>query len=282
MGAQALVHRRGAGVMAGRRPATAQRQQWAKRSLGLVGVLGFLLMWQCVSLTGVINPQFLPPASAAITALVVSLGTLEFWEAVRETMLAWGIGLGIAAVTGIVAGFVIGSSSFIRKATHSTIEFLRPIPSVGLIPIAVILFGVKIESSLMLIIYAAFWQILIQVLYGVADVDMVADNTARSFGLGPVSRLRYVTFPSALPFIFTGVRLAAAIALILAITAELIIGSPGLGHAIALAQSGGAVAEMYGLVLAAGLIGVMVNLTMRLLEKKTLSWHSSIRSEIVI
>lgn len=268
--------------MAGRRPATAQRQQWAKLSLGLVGVLGFLLMWQCVSLTGLINPQFLPPASAAITALVVSLGTLEFWEAVRETMLAWGIGLGIAAVTGIVAGFVIGSSSFIRKATHSTIEFLRPIPSVGLIPIAVILFGVKIESSLMLIIYAAFWQILIQVLYGVADVDMVADNTARSFGLGPVSRLRYVTFPSALPFIFTGIRLAAAIALILAITAELIIGSPGLGHAIALAQSGGAVAEMYGLVLAAGLIGVMVNLTMRVLEKKTLSWHSSVRSEIVI
>jgi ABC-type nitrate/sulfonate/bicarbonate transport system permease component len=162
------------------------------------------------------------------------------------------------------------------------VEFLRPIPSVALIPLAVLMFGVKIESSLMLIVYAAFWQVFIQVLYGVADIDMVANNTAKSYGLGRMARIRYVVFPTALPYLMTGVRLAAAVALILAITAELIIGSPGLGREIALAQSGGAISGMYALVLATGLIGVFINLLMRFIEKRTLSWHSSVRSEVIV
>ena len=67
----------------------------------------------------------------------------------------------------------------------------------------------------------------------------------------------------------------------MAITAELIIGSPGLGYQIALTQSGGAVPEMYALIVATGMIGVIINFGMRLIEKKTLAWHSSIRSEVV-
>jgi ABC-type nitrate/sulfonate/bicarbonate transport system permease component len=80
----------------------------------------------------------------------------------------------------------------------------------------------------------------------------------------------------------TGVRLAATVALVLAITAELVIGSPGLGREIALAQSGGAISGMYALVLATGLIGVLINAVMRFIEKKTLSWHSSVRSEVIV
>ena len=76
-------------------------------------------------------------------------------------------------------------------------------------------------------------------LYGVADVDPVAENTARSYGLGPIARARYVVWPTVLPYLMTGIRLASAVALILAITAELIIGSPGLGYQIALTQAGG-------------------------------------------
>ena len=151
----------------------------------------------------------------------------------------------------------------------------------ALIPLAVLLFGVKIESSLMLIIYASFWQIFIQVLYGVADVDNVAMQTAKSYGLNFLARVRHVVFPTALPYLMTGIRLAAAVALILAVTAGLVIGSPGLGREIALAQSGGAISGMYALVLATGLIGVVINLAMRQVERRTLSWHSSVRSEAI-
>ncbi|WP_309233272.1 ABC transporter permease [Pseudarthrobacter sp. AB1] len=253
-----------------------------KQLLGLAGIAGFLATWELVPRLGIIDERYLPPASEVIVALVRDFGLTAFWISVGETMTAWFLGLVIAIALAVLLGFVIGSSDFLRKATNSTVEFLRPIPSVALIPLAVLLFGVKIESSLMLITYAAFWQVLIQVLYGVADVDMVANNTAKTYGLGRMARIRYVVFPTALPYLMTGVRLAATVALVLAITAELVIGSPGLGREIALAQSGGAISGMYALVLATGLIGVLINGLMRFIEKKTLSWHSSVRSEVIV
>lgn len=250
--------------------------------LGVAGILGFLLTWELIPRVGLVEARFLPPASEVLAALVVDFGLAAFWLSVAETMTAWGIGLALATGAAVVAGFVIGSSSFLRRATHSTIEFLRPIPSVALIPLAVLLFGVKIESTLMLVVYASFWQVLIQVLYGVADVDTVADSTARTYGLGRLARIRYVVWPTALPYLMTGIRLAASVALILAITAELVIGSPGLGREIALAQSGGAIAPMYALILVTGLIGVLINAVMRLIEKKILAWHTSVRSEVIV
>ncbi|MFB9652338.1 ABC transporter permease [Pseudarthrobacter oxydans] len=254
----------------------------AKQLLGILGIIGFLATWELIPRLGLIDERFLPPASEVIAALVVDFGLTAFWVAVGETMKAWFLGLLMAVAAAVLLGFIIGSSDFLRKATNSTIEFLRPIPSVALIPLAVLLFGVKIESSLLLIVYASFWQVLIQVLYGVADVDMVANNTARTYGLGRMARIRYVVFPTALPYLMTGVRLAAAVALVLAITAELVIGSPGLGREIALAQSGGAISGMYALVLATGLIGVLINMLMRQIEKRILGWHSSIRSEVIV
>ena len=254
----------------------------AKQFLGLAGILGFLATWELIPRLGIIDERYLPPASEVIVALLRDFGLTAFWVSVGETMLAWFLGLIIAVAAAVLLGFIIGSSDFLRKATNSTVEFLRPIPSVALIPLAVLLFGVKIESSLLLIVYASFWQVLIQVLYGVADVDMVANNTAKTYGLGRMARIRYVVFPTALPYLMTGVRLAGAVALVLAITAELVIGSPGLGREIALAQSGGAISGMYALVLATGLIGVLINVLMRFIEKKTLAWHSSVRSEVIV
>lgn len=272
----------GRATRAGRGRRTGKRAFSGQRLLGLAGILGFLATWELIPRLGLIDAKYLPPASEVVMALVRDLGLTAFWVSVGETMKAWFLGLVLAIVLAVVLGFVIGSSTFLRRATNSTVEFLRPIPSVALIPLAVLLFGVKLESSLMLITYAAFWQVLIQVLYGVADVDMVANNTAKTYGLGPLARIRYVVFPTALPYLMTGVRLAATVALVLAITAELVIGSPGLGREIALAQSGGAISGMYALVLATGLIGVVINALMRLIEKKTLSWHSSVRSEVIL
>ena len=251
-------------------------------ALGAAGVLLFLLTWEILPLVGVVNERYLPPASRVLVEFFHYLGQSAFWGDVGETMTAWALGLAISIVAAVILGLIIGSSHFLRRSTSSTIEFLRPIPSVALIPLAVLLFGVKIESSLLLIVYASFWQVLLQVLYGVADVDPVAESTARSYGLGRLARIRYVVWPTVLPYLMTGIRLASAVALILAITAELIIGSPGLGQQIALTQSGGAVPQMYALIVATGLIGVLINAAVRLLEKRVLSWHTSVRGEVAL
>ena len=79
---------------------------------------------------------------------------------------------------------MIGAVPVLRAATASTIEFLRPIPSVALIPLVVVLLGTGMASTLVLVVYASFWQVLVQVLYGVADVDPVARDTAGRYRLG--------------------------------------------------------------------------------------------------
>lgn len=252
---------------------------WRGPALGLVGIAGFLALWEIVSRAGLVDARYLPAASTVLRQAVENLGTSGFWTAAGHTMLGWALGLLIAAVAAAVLGILIGSSSFLRDATRSTIEFLRPIPSVALIPLAVLLYGTSLQSTLLLVVYASFWQVLIQVLYGVGDVDPVADDTARSYGLGPLARLRHLVWPTALPYLMTGLRLGAAVALILAITGELVIGGGGLGEQIALAKSGGAVERMYALILQAGLIGVLINVAARAVERVVLSWHVSVRGE---
>ncbi|RSM38371.1 ABC transporter permease [Amycolatopsis balhimycina DSM 5908] len=246
---------------------------------GLAGLAGLLAVLEVLPHTGVVSADYFPPASEIVRTLGQLLAENAFWTALGDTLTGWGLGLAIAVVGGVVAGVVIGSIPVLRAVTASTIEFLRPIPSVALIPVAVLLYGTDVESTLLLVVYASLWPVLVQVLAGTHDVDPVADDTARSYLLGRWGRVRYVLWPTALPYVMTGVRLAAAVALVLAITAELVIGSPGLGHEIAVAQNSGAVSRVYALVLVTGLLGVVINLVVRAVERRALHWHQSQRRE---
>ncbi len=234
-----------------------------KVCLGLAGLLGFALLLEVAPRIGVVPERYAPPTSRIITTLAEQMAEQQFWLAVLDTVRTWLLGLAIAVALGVVLGVLIGTLPVVRAATSSTIEFLRPIPSVALIPLVVVLYGSTIASTLVLVVYAAFWQVLVQVLHGVADIDPVARDTAHSYRLGRWNRVRYLVWPTALPYVATGVRLAATVALILTITGELVIGSPGLGREIATARSSGAVAIMYALIVVTGLFGVVANLVTR-------------------
>ncbi|MDV3221475.1 ABC transporter permease [Intrasporangium sp.] len=248
--------------------------------LGVLGLVTVGAVLEVLPRVGIIDRRFFPPSSEILAALVTELGTAGFWTALLQTLRGWALGLALAMVAGIVAGVVIGSIPVLRSLTASTIEFLRPIPSVALIPLVVLMYGSRPQSALILVVYAAFWQVLVQVLYGVADVDPVVRDTARSYRFSRWTVLRQVVWPTALPYIVTGFRLAAAVALILEITAELVIGVPGLGRDVGVAQSSGAVPLTYALVVVVGVIGITVNLVARAIERRVLRWHSSVRREL--
>ena len=260
-------------------PVRAGRVGQVPALLGAAGLVAVAVALELAPRLGLVPAEFMPPTSTILAELARQLQRPEFWVALRDTLVTWGIGLGIAVAAGTVAGVVIGTVPGLRAATSSTIEFLRPIPSVALIPLAVLLYGARIQSTLMLVIYASFWQMLVQVLHGVVDVDPVARDTARSYRLGLFARIRYLVWPTALPYVVTGVRLAATVALILTITGELIIGTPGLGKEIAVASESNAVPPMYALVLVTGLLGVAANLAFRAAERRVLAWHPAIRVE---
>ncbi|MEL5991563.1 ABC transporter permease [Microbacterium phosphatis] len=247
--------------------------------LGLAGVVSFLLVWELVSRTGVVDPTNLPPASVVLVTFGANATLTGTWIALGQTVLSWALGMLLALALAAPLGVVIGLSPFLTRATRSTVEFLRPIPSVGLIPLAVLALAVPLQQSLLIITYGAFWQIFIQVLYGVADVDSVAMSTARSYGFTWWQRVRDVVFPTMLPYLLTGIRLAAAVALILAVTAELVIGTPGLGRQLSLSKEAGLYASTYALVLLTGMLGVVINVGVRAAERRLLSWHQSVRGD---
>ena len=247
--------------------------------LGALGIVGFLAAWQLLSVLRILNPEQLPSATDTFSQLGALLRDLEFWRNIGRTMTAWAIGLLIATVAGTALGTLIGMVPFLRRATHTMVEFLRPIPSVALIPLAILIYGLQMPAALIIIVYASFWQIFVQVLYGVADVDTVARDTARSFGLPRSSQLRNLVLPTALPYLMTGLRLAAAVALILAVTAEMTIGNPGLGRQLTVASGIGNITTVYAIVIITGVLGLLINIGFRAIERRTLSWHQSVRGD---
>jgi ABC-type nitrate/sulfonate/bicarbonate transport system permease component len=248
--------------------------------LGAAGLVGFGALLELLPRVGVVSDRYLPPTSRILAELAGAAGSGTLWQAVGNTVATWLIGLALAAVAAVVLGVVIGSVPFVRAATASTIEFLRPIPSVAWIPAAIVLYGPVRAGTLLIVVYAAFWQMLVQVLHGVVDVDPVARDTARAYRLGRWARIRWLIWPTALPYVVTGVRLAATVALILTVTGELFIGTPGLGQSIQVAAAGGAVPQVYALVVVTGVVGVGANLLFRTAERRALAWHSSVRREV--
>ncbi len=250
--------------------------------LGVAGVVAFLLLWQAASVFGWVNPKYVPPASETLAALGAFLVDRYFWTMVGDTMLTWLIGMTIATVLGVVLGTVIGLSPFLRNYTRTTIEFLRPIPSVAIIPVAVVLLGPDRDASLVIVVFATFWQILIQMLYGVADVDPVARDTQRSFGIGPRQQFFHLVFPTALPYLMTGIRLGATVAMILTVTGELLIGTVGIGRLLMERGNVGDYAGVYAVVVTAGLLALIINHIIRLIERRALAWHQSVRGEVIV
>src|SRR5918999_6352494 len=246
-------------------------------SLRGAGGAGVLVLLDVPPRIGVLPRDHFPPMSEMLTTLFEQLGEVRFWEGVSNTVQGWALGLGIAAGLAIPIGIVIGSSRLLYRAMRGVIEFLRPIPSVALIPLAILIYGTGLESKVFLAAFASFWQLLVATLYGVQDVDPVATDTARSFGFSRAQRLFRVTLPSAIPYIATGLRIASAVSLILCVTAELVIGSPGLGRSLNLAGSGGNEELMYALILTTGILGLLLNTIFVRIERRVLHWHPSHR-----
>ena len=243
----------------------------------VLAVAATLGLWELVTRTGVISKRDLSAMSTTFSELWSLMQTSSFWIAFGHTVEGWAIGLGLATVHAVPLGILLGTSDLAGRAFRVPIEFLRPIPSAALIPLLFLTLGTNLRSEIFLATFGAFWPLLVQTMYGVRDVDPVAMETARSFGVGRHERLYRITLPSAVPYIATGLRIASTVALILAFTAELFMGTPGLGQQMNYAQSYALNDQLYALALATGFLGLGIHVVMTRLERRALRWHPSQR-----
>jgi NitT/TauT family transport system permease protein len=247
---------------------------------GLLGAAALFAILEALTRAELVNPIYLPPASAILLTVVRILADPEFLANVGGTMLAWTIGMLVAMAIAIPLGLLLGSSWRSYLAATTAIEFLRPIPSVALIPLVIILRGRGLDMKVILIVYASVWPILFNTIYGMREVDPLAKDTARAFGLGRLAILWKVSLRSAAPFIYTGIRISAAIALILAISTELIAGG-GLGIGtwmIANSETGVPREFLYAGIVVTGLIGLLLNTLLVTGEHRLFAWHQRVRA----
>lgn len=246
---------------------------------GLVGLAVVALVLEAITRAELVNPTYLPPASTVLLTSGLILLDAEFLAAVAATLQAWAIGMLVAIAIAVPLGLVLGSSRRAWLAGTAAIEFLRPIPSVALIPLAIILWGTGPDMTVRLIVYAATWPILFNTIYGMREVDPIATDTARAFGYSRFEVLWRVSLRSASPFIYTGFRIAASIALIVAISTELIAGgSDGIGTWMLVRSQSGTEREfVYAGTVIAGLLGLVINAFMVLGERRLFFWHQRLR-----
>lgn len=248
--------------------------------LPLVTVAVVLGLWQLITTTGVVSPAQFPTMTDTAAALGGEIVNGRVWPAIGSTLLGWLIGMVITIVLGLVVGTALAFNTFAQRSAAPVIEIFKAIPAIAILPLVILVSGSTLPMKVFLICFAAFWPFVIQVIYGVRSMDPIVLDTARALGVRGARRFLAVSIPSASPYLVTGMRIASAQALILAIVAEIVGGASGIGRNILLAQNTGVVAypTMYAYILVAGLLGVALTGAFFLLEKRVMHWHESQRN----
>lgn len=236
-------------------------------------------VWELTSRSELIPSRFLPPITRILSRLWSLMGTATFWESIRDTMITWGWGMLISVSIGVVVGLLIGTSRFLTASTRLVVDFLRSVPPVALIPLMILQFGATPKTKLILVVYGAVFPILIGAVFGAGSVDRGYRDVAKVYRIGPVARYFRITLPAAAPFMMSGVRIAASIAVIVAVVVEIITGAPGIGATMTDARLGQDFEGLYALILATGVFGIAVNAVVGSIEPLVIGWHPSMRKQ---
>jgi NitT/TauT family transport system permease protein len=246
-----------------------------------IGLTSFLLLWEAVVWLALVDRVSLPAPSAVVVRLVDLLGQESFVRDVTATVLAWVIALGLAAAVAVPAGLLLGCVRCIRVATRMLIEFLRPVPPVALVPLIMMVLGSGPDAKITLACWASVWPILFNILYAIDEIDPLLVDTAWSFGTGRVRVMATVALPHAAPFALTGLRLSAAIALLVTVSTEYLAGSEvGVGaFLIDTATTFGTMDQVLAATVVIGVIGVVANDGLERFGRRVFAWSDTTRTE---
>ena len=206
-----------------------------------------------------VHSDAVAPPSAAARALVKAITDGSLFAATSFTLQAAALGLGLGALLGLGGGILLGLSQRAAAAGFLSIEFLRPIPSVALIPIAMLVFGFGLRMELSVVAFATFWPLLILTQAAVRQVDPQLLEVAAALQLGLWQRTRKIVLPAMLPRLFIALRLGVAIALVVAVTVEIAANPNGMGYALMISQQSLDPALMLAWLFWIGVVGVAIN-----------------------
>jgi NitT/TauT family transport system permease protein len=183
-------------------------------------------------------------------------------------------GFGLAALIGIPLGILIGWSRFVQNVVDPSIQMLRPIPITAWLPFSIAVFGIYDTSALFLIGLGAFYPIVVNTTHGVRDTSRLLIRAARMLGASEATILFKVVFPSALPAIFTGLRLGIGIAWTAVIVAEIVAVKSGLGYVLWDAYYVSRMDICVAAMISVGVLGFLSDRIIHGLSRRVLRWRA--------
>jgi NitT/TauT family transport system permease protein len=249
----------------------------AERLISITSPVLLLVVWEAVGRLGLADVRFFPPPSAIAETFAKLVTSGELWQHTMTTFGRIVIGFLIGAIPGLVLGIVMGLSRFVRAALNPMVGALYPIPKSAILPLFLLLFGLGEGSKYAIVASGVFFLVLLNTAAGVLSIEPVYLDVGRNFGAGRVQTFFTIALPGALPLIFTGIRLAWGIALVLIVIGEIYVttGASGLGYMIGNAYQTFQIEKMYAGLIAMSAIGYLSFLVLDELQRWLIPWRGS-------
>ena len=229
--------------------------------------------WQVAVETGLLSSRILPAPSAVLEAGWSLVRSGELWQHLAISSWRASIGFAIGGGIGLLLGFITGLSRWGERLLDSSVQMVRNVPHLALIPLVILWFGIDESAKIFLVALGTFFPIYLNTYHGIRNVDPALVEMARSYGLSGYRLFTQVVLPGALPSILVGVRFALGLMWLTLIVAETISASSGIGY---LAMNAREFLQTDIVVLAIVLyavLGKLADLAARGLERAWLRWH---------
>ncbi|MCB1391215.1 MAG: ABC transporter permease subunit [Rhodobacteraceae bacterium] len=229
------------------------------RGRGLILPLALVLLWQSLATIVGIESDTLAAPTEIVAALGRALTSGEFWVATRDTLLNAALGLAVGGALGALGGLLFGLVPPVSRLMRVPLEVIRPVPAIALVPIAILFFGFGYALEVAIIAFAVFFPVLILIEVAVRGIEPRLSEVARLLRLTTRARLTKIVMPAVLPRAFVALRLAAGLALVVAITVEIAANPMGLGARMILAAQSLRAPDMFATLIWVGILGWAVN-----------------------
>jgi sulfonate transport system permease protein len=244
-----------------------------KRFVPWVVPVTLLVVWQAASMAGLMRPEFLPaPSTIAVTGAKLLLSG-ELWIHVRTSAWRALSGFAIGGGIGFALGMANGLSARSEMLLDSTLQMIRNIPNLALLPLVILWFGIGEEAKLFLVSLGVFFPIYVNTLHGVRSVDLQLLEMGRAYGMTDRQLFLRVVLPGALPSVFVGVRYGLGIMWLTLIVAETVSASAGIGYMAMNAREFMLVDVVVFAILIYAALGKLADSVARVLERTCLSWN---------
>lgn len=259
-----------------------RRRRWQRRGvpLGWIVPVAVLVLWHVAYSNAWINPVLFSSPLTVFTTLVDATADGTLIENLGTSVGRWLLGFAIGGVLGLALGAVTGLSQLFERLLDPTVQMLRTVPIMGLVPLFIVWFGLGELPKVLLIAFATFFQVYIQMYAGIRNIDRKLLEVGRMYELSYWQTLRKIVVPGALPSILQGVRLGLGIAWLALVIAELTGANSGVGHWMQTGREYVRVDIVLAALIVFAAVGKGVDSLVRLLERRLLSWRDTIEREM--